>query len=119
MKQKRKLRAYIGGPMTGIPQHNFPAFDAARADLERRGYAVVSPADIDRDFEITEERTAALTGRFLKAVLIEELNEIFNCDVIFALPGWERSKGFAVEAAFARCFGIPIIAYHAKDKSAA
>lgn len=38
---------YVGGPMTGFPQFNFPAFDAASADLRRRGFTVVSPAELD------------------------------------------------------------------------
>ena len=35
--------------MRGIAEFNFPAFDAAKADLEERGYDVISPADIDRE----------------------------------------------------------------------
>jgi hypothetical protein len=33
--------------MSGLPKHNFPAFDAAAADLRARGFDVVSPAELD------------------------------------------------------------------------
>ena len=39
-------RIYIAGPMTGIPEHNYPAFHAAVAKLRAEGYAVTSPADL-------------------------------------------------------------------------
>jgi len=36
---------YIAGPMTGYPEFNFPAFDAARDYLER-DWNVISPASV-------------------------------------------------------------------------
>jgi hypothetical protein len=37
-------RAYIAGPMTGLPEFNFPAFHAAAASLRARGFEVENPA---------------------------------------------------------------------------
>lgn len=42
------MRAYLAGPMSNIPQFNFPAFDDAAADLRARGWDIVSPAELDR-----------------------------------------------------------------------
>lgn len=49
MTQTKKRRIYISGPMRGRQFYNFPAFDAAKQALERIGYEVVSPADMDRE----------------------------------------------------------------------
>jgi len=38
---------YISGPMTGLPEHNFPAFNAAAAYYRERGFEVINPAEMD------------------------------------------------------------------------
>lgn len=42
-------RLYIAGPMSGLPQFNFPAFHAAAIALRAAGYAIISPAETDPD----------------------------------------------------------------------
>ena len=42
-------RIYISGPMTGLPEFNFPAFHAAAAKLRERGHAAVNPAEINAE----------------------------------------------------------------------
>ena len=41
----RANRVYVAGPMTGIAEHNFPAFNAAAASLRAAGWHVENPAD--------------------------------------------------------------------------
>jgi len=36
---------YISGPMTGLPDHNFPAFYEAAEHLKRLGWNPVNPAE--------------------------------------------------------------------------
>ncbi|MBF3131496.1 DUF4406 domain-containing protein, partial [Pseudomonas aeruginosa] len=38
-------RIYLAGPMTGLPEHNFPAFHAEAARLRSLGYQVENPAE--------------------------------------------------------------------------
>lgn len=38
-------RIYLAGPMTGLPEHNFPAFHAEAARLRGLGYQVENPAE--------------------------------------------------------------------------
>ena len=87
--------------MTGYPEHNFPAFDAAKKLLEGLGCEVVSPADIDRAFGITgNEKPGTIPPRLIQEVMMNELREILSCDVLVGIAGWEKSKGSACEKAW-------------------
>ena len=55
------MRVYLAGPMTGLPQFNFPAFDNAEKDLQARGYDVVPPADL-HDPVVREQALASTDG---------------------------------------------------------
>lgn len=39
-------RIYISGPMTGLPEKNFPAFNAEANRLRALGFDVVNPVDV-------------------------------------------------------------------------
>jgi hypothetical protein len=47
LKKYKPARVYIAGPMRGIPEFNFPAFDAA-ARGRAMGLEIISPAELDR-----------------------------------------------------------------------
>lgn len=103
----KKVKYYLAGPMSGIPQFNFPAFEAAAKDLREHGFEVKSPAEMDND----ETRAAALAspdgapgsgsangetwGDFLARDVKIVADEVQG--IIF-LPGWERSRGARLEA---------------------
>lgn len=116
-------RVYLAGPMTGIPQFNFPAFDAAAAALRGMGYDVVSPAELDSP----EHRAAAMasadgdptsyngaTGETWGDLLARDVKLIADdgIEAIFCLPGWERSRGARLETFVggALC-GLPVFHY--------
>jgi hypothetical protein len=111
-------RVYIAGPMTGIPQFNFPAFDACAAWLRGDGYDVVSPAELDD----AETRAAAMAS---KHGFIEDMRghgtwgDFLARDVkmmaddgiegIVVLPGWDKSKGARVETFVGNAVcGLPV-----------
>ena len=92
----RPKRIYIAGPMTGLPEHNFPAFYAAADRLRQGGWDVVNPA------ENFGGRTDLPRSAYLRA----DVAALTQCDAIALLPGWEKSAGAALEAALAAEIGL-------------
>ena len=66
------MRIYVAGPMRGFPLYNFPAFDAAAAELRRHGHTVISPADHDREMGFNEH-TDTETPEFLREAITWDL----------------------------------------------
>jgi len=89
-------RVYLSGPMTGIPDNNFPAFHRWAAALRADGFDVVSPA------EIQEAGTWELCLR-------ADLREMTTCDAIALMPGWEGSKGAHLELHVAHRLGMEVM----------
>ena len=110
-------RIYVAGPMRGIKNFNFPAFDLAANELRRAGWHVISPADIDRMFEPDfipyPPEDFAPTETDFKNFIRRDLNLLleFNPlrDAIYMLEGWENSKGGRVEKALAEFIGLQIL----------
>lgn len=102
-------RAYLAGPMRGLPLYNFPAFHAAAADLRERGYEVDNPAEHDgeRGFD-PHTGDGELTFREYMA---HDLPLICAADVVVVLPGWRGSEGASLEVAVAKSLGIDVLLY--------
>ncbi|MGL5181011.1 DUF4406 domain-containing protein [Herbaspirillum huttiense] len=79
-------RIYVAGPMSGLPELNFPAFHAAAAELRAQGFDVVNPAEINPD-------PAAGWVACMRA----DIAQLVTCDEILLLPGWENSRGVTLE----------------------
>lgn len=103
------MKLYIAGPMTGLPDFNYPAFDAAAVDLAAAGYAVENPAHFE-DFEVLtpkpdpQQGEEALYGWYLRA----GLSKLVLCDAVALLPGWQFSNGARLECEVARKAGMHV-----------
>lgn len=104
-----KKWCYIAGPMTGIPEYNFPAFMQAQNKLEQEGWGVFNPAEHDIKTGFNPE-TDAPTKEFLEAAMRWDVESIMRSDAIFMLPGWRESTGAVAEFWLAMWRHIPI--YH-------
>jgi hypothetical protein len=96
---------YLSGPMTGIPDHNFPAFHEAAAKLRAQGLAVVSPAELD----LADPKPTVGETYPWDYYLRRDLRELTRCDAVAVLPGWTRSKGAQLEVHVAKELGMPIV----------
>ncbi|MCK1479341.1 DUF4406 domain-containing protein [Bradyrhizobium sp. 197] len=114
------MKIYVAGPMRGIPEFNFPAFNAAADKLRAEGHLVFNPAEKDNERHGTDiskgnangcEETAAKEHGFnLREALGVDLGWICaEGEAVALLPGWENSKGAKAEKAAADALGLEII----------
>jgi hypothetical protein len=94
-------RVYLSGPMSGIADHNFPAFARWAAKLRSDGFDVVSPHEI------------AEAGSWEDCLRLD-IRELCTCDAIALMPGWESSKGANLELHVAHRLGMSVM--HLSDK---
>jgi len=94
---------YLGGPMTGIPQFNFPHFDHVAGVLRERGYNIISPAELDEP-ETRDAALASSDGAPGSGAANDEPYESFLARdlIIVSMPaciggifinGWQHSRG--------------------------
>ena len=102
-----KPKVYIAGPMRGLPDFNYPRFNACAATLREIGWHVVNPAEIGAYYGTPEQINA--DPALLAAVVSAELHALETCDAIFLLPGWEKSTGARQELAAALRYGLQIL----------
>jgi hypothetical protein len=92
------MKVYIAGPMTGIEDYNFPAFNAAADSWRAVGWDVINPAELDG------EDTSHPWDFYLR----RDLKLLVDCDAIAQLPGWENSKGARLETHVAEALGLSV-----------
>jgi hypothetical protein len=92
------LKVYIAGPMSGLPEHNYPAFARAAALLRTAGYAVTSPHELNPSDRPWQDCMRV----DLKAMLD-------GCEAIVMLPGWVGSRGAGIELRVARAVGMDVL----------
>ena len=91
---------YIAGPMTGLPEYNYPAFAAASTQLMLAGYEVFSPHRIDST-QGTQPGSQSWDWYMRHALRL-----LVGADAVALLPGWQDSKGARLEAHVAECLGM-------------
>lgn len=92
------MRVYIAGPMTGLPEFNYPAFFAAAEALRAAGHDPINPAR-------TDGRDGCKTWLdYMRAAL----RDVADADGIALLPGWVESRGAAVEYRLGHDLGLDV-----------
>lgn len=91
-------KIYIAGPMTGLPEFNYPAFNAAAAKLRAMGHTVLNPA----------ENPVPPCGTWAGYMRMA-LAQLVQCDCVVLLPGWAESKGALIERKLAQVLGMDVV----------
>lgn len=89
------MRVYISGPMTGIEDYNYPAFNAAAKRLKSDGQTPLNPA-------------ANPSGLEYKHYMDIAMAMIRSSDAVLCLSGWRDSRGARAEVAYAESLGLDI-----------
>jgi hypothetical protein len=101
------MRVYIAGPMSGIPEFNFPAFFAAEERFAEAGWEVLNPARADKDLDGFDPKKDA--ARSHAHYMRRDLPMVASCDAIALLPGWRASRGARDELYVARACGLAVL----------
>lgn len=109
------MKLYLAGPMTGIPQFNFPAFALWATALRSRGYMVVSPHEEDPE-DVQQAAWASPDGDPSKlpshdtslVTALRNVEAIGQCDGLALLSDWHKSGGTIHEIATATRFRLPV-----------
>jgi hypothetical protein len=93
------MKLYIAGPMTGLPEFNYPAFNRAETALKAVGFetrnptgGLAVPADDGTEWDEYMRRGIRL---------------LLEADGVALLPDWSVSKGATVENDLAMALGMP------------
>ena len=87
--------------MSGLPELNYPAFNAAAAELRALGYHVENPA------EIPEPPCKSWAGYMRLAIA-----KLVRCSINVRLQGWQNSNGAKIETDLSDLLKIDVYDYN-------
>lgn len=102
------MKWYVAGPMSGILEHNYPAFIHACHVLRSRGLIVFSP------HETFPNPSGAIPWQ---ECLRHDVKTLAQCDGIILLPGWSSSRGARLELHLATQLSMPVAFFDDKTGS--
>lgn len=92
---------YLSGPMTGIPDFNYPAFRNAARVLRMNDIEVFDPSEcFDGNQGLPKE-----------VYMRKDIEAVLKSSLVVTLDGWEQSSGAQLEVEVAKACGIPIKRY--------
>ena len=96
-----KKTIYVAGPMTGLPEFNYPAFNEAAATLRAQGHTVLNPA----------ENPVPACGTW-QGYMRLALAQLVQCECIVLLPGWFDSRGALIERKLAAVLDMDVLVFN-------
>lgn len=100
---------YLSGPMSGIPEFNYLAFEAACQHLRGElGLTVVSPHNVQHN------ENGVVGSLPWTEYLRKDIQEMLalGCNAIILLPGWSKSRGARLELQMALGLEMDVFFYH-------
>lgn len=93
-------RIYIAGPMSGLPEHNHPAFNRAADELRAAGYIVTNPAENGLPVEDTP---------WIEHMRRDITLMMARSNAVATLPGFAQSRGALAEVRLAKGLDFPVM----------
>ncbi len=93
----KAICCYLSGPMTGLPEANFPKFNAVAARLRSYGYTVLNPAELNHD------RPAR------RIAMRRDIEALMRSQIVATLNGWKDSPGAQLEVQIATELGLKVV----------
>lgn len=90
-------KIYVAGQMSGIENNNHNSFFKKEKELTEAGWDVVNPARLD-----IEEGFNYVDTYSYEAAASRDIKALKDCNAIYMMAGWEKSKGACWERALAK-----------------
>jgi hypothetical protein len=105
-------KVYIAGPMSGIPDHNKPAFIEAeiqvRSMLQGEDKEIFNPINHEASLMVQEGLVRDTQEAYRMCMAIDCDWICKHATHLYMLKGWENSKGAMAEWTLAKCLGLTI-----------
>ncbi len=102
----RRRNIYLSGPMTGLPDYNYPKFHSVTGILRDAGHRVYNPAEFPHDGPPETFPIRKAFASYCNFICLE-------ADAMVLLSGWEQSKGANAERWLAVNCGLLIVEWGA------
>lgn len=99
---------YIAGPMSSIPDFNYPAFRDAERRLREVGHDVLSPTHVKLSCGCTGGVDLCGTKHTWSDYMRVAIQLLMLADGVAALEDWSRSRGARLEVMVARRLGMDV-----------
>ena len=84
-------------------------FRNAAYELKRKGHEAVNPLDIlVEECEDAEACKVEAGGHTWACWMRADIRELVGCQAVYALGGWQSSRGASIEVGLADSLGIPV-----------
>ncbi|MDN6286080.1 MAG: DUF4406 domain-containing protein [Corynebacterium casei] len=100
------MTIFISGPMSGLPDFNYPSFHEAGEYLQAKGERFFSPAHFKSGVAKPPPRPEFAEP--WEYYMRQSLKQLLLCDRILMLPGWENSRGATIEKELAIILNMQI-----------
>lgn len=101
---KKQMTVYISGPITFTNDWT-ERFAKAEEELKAKGYNVVNPITVGAELENRMKPEIPTWADYMKV----DIKALMDCDAIYMLKDWFRSRGALVEHNLALKLGLKIL----------
>lgn len=91
------MKIYISGPISGMPDGNRAAFEAAEKAVQDAGHDPVNP-----------HNNGVADGATWAQHMRTDIVMMLGCDAVLMLAGWQKSKGACFESWIADHLDVPV-----------